>query len=280
MLKFIYINKNFNILCTMGVDSLNNSEKRNFLIRTLVDESDEREYIEIPQNPEQQRQLLRALMNVRQPKEISKNFLDIQDEYLKEVTTQKGITKIDTLQPIQEGLYVWQGDITTLDCDAIVNAANSNMTGCYIPNHKCVDNFIHTYAGVQLRLECDNLIKKQGYPEPTGMAKITNAYNLPCKNVIHTVGPIVRRTLTDEHCDLLKKCYLSCLELANEKGLNSIAFSCISTGAFRFPNDIAAQIAVETVKNFMKKETTIKRVIFNVFKDINKEIYERLLTEN
>ena len=259
---------------------MNNSEKRNFLIRTLIDESDERENIEIPQNSEQQRQLLRALMNVRHPKEISKDFLDIQDEYLKEVTIQKGITKIDTLQPIQKGLYVWQGDITTLDCDAIVNAANSNMTGCYIPNHKCVDNFIHTYAGVQLRLECDNLIKKQGYPEPTGMAKITNAYNLPCKNVIHTVGPIVRRTLTDEHCDLLKKCYLSCLELANKKGLNSIAFSCISTGAFRFPNDIAAQIAVETVKNFMKKETTIKRVIFNVFKDIDKEIYERLLTEN
>lgn len=259
---------------------MNNSEKRNFLIRTLIDESDERENIEIPQNSEQQRQLLRALMNVRHPKEISKDFLDIQDEYLKEVTIQKGITKIDTLQPIQKGLYVWQGDITTLDCDAIVNAANSNMTGCYIPNHKCVDNFIHTYAGVQLRLECYNLIKKQGYPEPTGMAKITNAYNLPCKNVIHTVGPIVRRTLTDEHCDLLKKCYLSCLELANEKGLNSIAFSCISTGAFRFPNDIAAQIAVETVKNFMKKETTIKRVIFNVFKDIDKEIYERLLTEN
>ena len=178
---------------------------------------------------------------------------------------------------VKDEIYLWQGDITTLRCDAIVNAANSGMTGCYVPNHRCIDNCIHSFAGVQLRLECDEIMTKQGYSEPTGQAKITNSYNLPCKYIIHTVGPIINGKLTSEDCDLLESCYKSCLELVVKNNLDSIAFCCISTGEFHFPNDKAAQIAVKTVEEFMKKETSLKKVIFNVFKDMDKEIYRKLL---
>ena len=201
----------------------------------------------------------------------------MQDEYLKEEIKRKGIVDIDDLKPIKDGIYLWQGDITTLRCDVIVNAANSGMTGCYVPNHRCIDNCIHSFAGVQLRLECDEIMTKQGYSEPTGQAKITNSYNLPCKYIIHTVGPIINGKLTSEDCDLLESCYKSCLELAAKNNLDSIAFCCISTGEFHFPNDKAAQIAVKTVEEFMKKETSLKKVIFNVFKDMDKEIYRKLL---
>ena len=170
-----------------------------------------------------------------------------------------------------------QGDITTLRCDAIVNAANSAMTGCYVPNHRCIDNAIHSFAGVELRLECDEIMNRQGYGEPTGQAKITNAYNLPCKYIIHTVGPIISYKLTSEDCELLASCYRSCLNLAAKNNLESIAFCCISTGEFHFPNDKAAQIAIKTVEEFMKKDTSVKKVIFNVFKDMDKEIYRKLL---
>ena len=170
-----------------------------------------------------------------------------------------------------------QGDITTLRCDAIVNAANSAMTGCYVPNHRCIDNAIHSFAGVELRLECDEIMNRQGHGEPTGQAKITNAYNLPCKYIIHTVGPIISYKLTSEDCELLASCYRSCLNLAAKNNLESIAFCCISTGEFHFPNDKAAQIAIKTVEEFMKKDTSVKKVIFNVFKDMDKEIYRELL---
>ena len=170
-----------------------------------------------------------------------------------------------------------QGDITTLRCDAIVNAANSAMTGCYVPNHRCIDNAIHSFAGVELRLECDEIMNRQGHGEPTGQAKITNAYNLPCKYIIHTVGPIISYKLTSEDCELLANCYRSCLNLAAKNNLESIAFCCISTGEFHFPNDKAAQIAIKTVEEFMKKDTSVKKVIFNVFKDMDKEIYRELL---
>ena len=170
-------------------------------------------------------------------------------------------------------------DISTLRCDAIVNAANSGMTGCYVPNHRCIDNCIHTFAGMQLRLDCDKLMKIQGVPEPTGKAKITKAYNLPCRYILHTVGPIISGPLTKRDCGLLASCYRSCLQLAAEYGLQSVAFCCISTGEFHFPNQHAAEIAVETVQTFLKDETSIKKVIFNVFKDIDKEIYERLLAD-
>ena len=201
----------------------------------------------------------------------------MQDEYLQEKITKKGIVDINNLNPIQKGIYLWQGDITTLRCDAIVNAANSAMTGCYVPNHRCIDNAIHSFAGVELRLECDEIMNRQGHGEPTGQAKITNAYNLPCKYIIHTVGPIISYKLTSEDCELLASCYRSCLNLAAKNNLESIAFCCISTGEFHFPNDKAAQIAIKTVEEFMKKDTSVKKVIFNVFKDMDKEIYRELL---
>lgn len=181
---------------------------------------------------------------------------------------------------MQQGLYLWQGDITALRCDAIVNAANSGMTGCYVPNHRCIDNCIHTFAGVQLRLYCEEMMEAQGHAEPTGQAKITPAYNLPCRYVLHTVGPIVGGHLTETHCRQLADCYRSCLSLAAENGLKSVAFCCISTGEFHFPNEKAAEIAVATVKEFLaQKETSVEKVIFNVFKDRDREIYEELLGE-
>ena len=232
---------------------MNQNERRIFLIQELLKENKRYEDMEIPQDFEEQRELLRALMNVRIAKNVDDEFIKVQDEYLKEEIKRKGIVDIDDLKPIKDGIYLWQGDITTLRCDVIVNAANSGMTGCYVPNHRCIDNCIHSFAGVQLRLECDEIMTKQGYSEPTGQAKITNSYNLPCKYIIHTVGPIINGKLTSEDCDLLESCYKSCLELAAKNNLDSIAFCCISTGEFHFPNDKAAQIAVKTVEEFMKK---------------------------
>lgn len=239
-----------------------------YLLRTLLAEGGYAE--DIPANAEHQRQLLRGLMNVRRARRAGTEFLRVQDEYLQGETATKGITDVDDLVPVQPGLYLWQGDITTLRCDAIVNAANSGMTGCYIPNHRCIDNVIHTYAGVELRLACAELMEKQWYPEPTGKAKITPAFNLPCRYVLHTVGPIVEGAVTKRDEELLASCYRSCLELAAENGLESIAFCCISTGVFHFPNEAAAEIAVATVKEFLTKQTSIKKVIFNVFKDLDK----------
>ena len=181
---------------------------------------------------------------------------------------------------MQPGLYLWRGDITALRCDAIVNAANSGMTGCYVPNHRCIDNCIHTFAGVQLRLYCEEMMEAQGHAEPTGQAKITPAYNLPCRYVLHTVGPIVGGRLTETHCRQLADCYRSCLSLAAENELKSVAFCCISTGEFHFPNEKAAEIAVATVKEFLaQNKTSVEKVIFNVFKDRDREIYEELLGE-
>ena len=256
---------------------MNQSEKRRFLIQSLLKERPEYRDLSIPAEPESQRQLLRGLMNIRAPQNANADFLKTQDEYLQAEIAAKGITDIDDLTPIQPGLYLWQGDITTLKCDAIVNAANSGMTGCYIPNHRCIDNAIHTFAGVELRLACEELMKQQGYPEPTGQAKITPAFNLPCTYVLHTVGPIIDGRVTQRDRELLASCYRSCLELAAENKLESVAFCCISTGEFHFPNDLAAEIAVATVKEFLKKQTSVRKVIFNVFKDLDKAIYEKLL---
>ena len=256
---------------------MNQSEKRLFLIQSLLKENQEYRDMNIPAEPERQRQLLRGLMNIRAPKRIGADFLKMQDEYLQSETVAKGITDIADLTPIQQELYIWQGDITTLKCDAIVNAANSGMTGCYIPNHRCIDNAIHTFAGVELRLACEEMMEQQGYPEPTGQAKITPAFNLPCRYVLHTVGPIINGRVTKEDEELLASCYRSCLELAAENSLESVAFCCISTGEFHFPNEQAAQIAVETVKQFINRKTSVKKVIFNVFKDLDKAIYEKLL---
>lgn len=256
---------------------MNQSEKRLFLIQSLLNERPSCQKQIIPADSERQKILLRGLMNVRRPVRIGADFLQVQDAYLQDETAAKGITDIANLTPIQPGLYLWQGDITTLKCDAIVNAANSGMTGCYIPNHRCIDNAIHTFAGVELRLTCEQLMEQQGYPEPTGQAKITPAFNLPCRYVLHTVGPIISGIVTKEDKELLASCYRSCLELAAENDLESVAFCCISTGEFHFPNDLAAEIAVRTVKEYLKKQTSVKKVIFNVFKDLDKAIYEKLL---
>lgn len=256
---------------------MNQSERRMFLIRELLQEDDRYSGMSIPDQEEDQKQLLRGLMNIRSPKKISPQFLAAQDKYLQAETKAKGVTELDDLRPVSDGLYLWQGDITTLHCDAIVNAANSGMTGCYVPNHRCIDNCIHSYSGIQLRLECAELMERQGHEELTGKAKITKAYNLPCSYILHTVGPIIQGILTKEDYELLAGCYQSCLELAAERELESIAFCCISTGEFHFPNEKAAEIAVRTVKKFMEKKTSIKKVIFNVFKDTDKNLYERLL---
>ena len=256
---------------------MNQRERRQILIQSLLRERPQYRKMEIPADEDEQRQLLRGLMNVRAPQRIDADFLQVNDDYLQDETAAKGITDLADLTPVQPGLYLWQGDITTLKCDAIVNAANSGMTGCYVPNHRCIDNAIHTFAGVELRLACAELMERQGYPAPTGQAKITPAFNLSCQFVLHTVGPIINGRVTEKDKNRLESCYRSCLELAAENGLESVAFCCISTGEFRFPNELAAEIAVQTVKEFLKKQTSVKKLIFNVFKDLDKRIYEKLL---
>ena len=258
---------------------MNQSERRLFLIQSLLDERPSCRKQEIPTDAQRQKVFLRGLMNIRSPRAIHPEFQKIQDAYLQAETAEKGITDIADLSPIQPGLYLWQGDITTLRCDAIVNAANSGMTGCYVPNHRCIDNAIHTYAGVELRLACAELMEQQGYPEPTGTAKITPAFNLPCKYVLHTVGPIIDGPVTAQDEALLASCYRACLEKAAEQDLESVAFCCISTGEFHFPNNLAAQIAVRTVKEFLSRQTSVRKVIFNVFKDLDKQIYQQLFTD-
>lgn len=250
-------------------------ERRMYIIRALLEENPR--YPEIPPSDKQQKMLLRSLMNVRPPRPISEGFLAVQDEYLQEELRQRGITDLADLTPIGEGIYLWQGDITTLRCDAIVNAANSQLLGCFCPCHGCIDNCIHTYAGVQLRLECARLMKRQGREEETGRAKITRAYNLPCKYILHTVGPIIQGRLTKRDEELLASCYRSCMELAVQNGVDSIAFCCISTGEFHFPNDRAAEIAVRTVREFIQEKKSGIKVIFNVFKDLDYKIYRNLL---
>ena len=249
------------------------SERLEFLINYLISELDESRRITISKSESERFKLFRSLVNVRPARIIGDDFLAIQDEYLQALTAAKGITDIDGLSPVAEGIYLWQGDITTLKCGAIVNAANSGLTGCYSPCHGCIDNAIHTYAGVQLRLACADMMKKQGHEEETGKAKLTPAYNLPCDFILHTVGPIVRGKVTDNDCELLASCYRSCLELAQENCIKSVAFCCISTGEFHFPNDEAAKIAVEAVRKY--KGNT--EVIFNVFKDVDYKIYRKLL---
>lgn len=252
-------------------------EKRIYLIEELLKEQATKTDIKIPENEQEQKNLLRSLFNIRAPKNIGTSFLAVQDAYLQEETKQKGITDLADLTPVQEGIYLWQGDITTLRCDAIVNAANSQMLGCFCPCYGCIDNAIHTFSGVQLRLTCSEIMKKQGHEEHTGTAKITPAYNLPCKYILHTVGPIIRGRLTEKDKELLASCYHSCLELAERSGIKSIAFCCISTGEFHFPNEEAAKIAVKVVHEHKCRTMSEIEVIFNVFKDEDYEIYKELL---
>lgn len=252
-------------------------ERRKWLIRKLLDENMHYREYEVPDDIQEQKDMLRSLMNVRMPKDIDEEFLAVQDAYLQQVQEEKGVVTLEDMEELQPGLYIWKGDITRLQVGAIVNAANSGMTGCYQPCHNCIDNCIHTYAGIQLRNYCDNMMRQQGYEESTGQAKITLAFNLPCDYVIHTVGPIVQGWLTGKHERLLSSCYESCLRTAEEHGVKSIAFCCISTGVFMFPNEKAAQIAVQTVREFMEKTNSGIQVIFNVFKEEDERIYRRLL---
>lgn len=256
---------------------MNQNEKRLFLIKRLLTEQPEYTRIQLPVSVGEQKSMLRSLMNIRMAGAIDDELISVQDEYLQEINTEKGVVTLSDMKEMQSDIYIWKGDITRLKVGAIVNAANSGMTGCYQPCHNCIDNCIHTYAGIQLRLACARIMEEQGYEEPTGQAKITAAYNLPCDYVIHTVGPIVQGILTKKHEKLLASCYRSCLEIADENGVLSIAFCCISTGVFMFPNERAAEIAVETVKDYKEKTGSLIKVIFNVFKDMDEEIYMGLL---
>lgn len=226
-----------------------------------------------------QRLLLRSLMNVRPPMPLNREFLAAQDELLSAEREAKGVIDADTLPATaaHPQIAVWKGDITRLKADAIVNAANSALLGCFFPCHGCIDNAIHSAAGLQLRDECNQIIQAQGRPEPTGQAKLTKGYNLPARYVLHTVGPIVQGRVTGRDREELASCYRSCLSLAAEHGLESVAFCCISTGEFHFPNQQAAEIAIETVIHFLRQDTSIRKVIFNVFKEIDETIYRRIL---
>lgn len=254
------------------------TERRKFLIEYLLAESGRS--AAVPADVDRQKRLLRALFNIRMPNAASDEFLRIQDEYLQEELRLKGTTNIAELTPVAKDIYLWRGDITTLKCDGIVNAANSQMLGCFCPNHACIDNAIHTFAGIQLRQECADIMSAQGHQEATGQAKITKAYNLPCKYVLHTVGPIVYGELEEKHKALLADCYRACLALADENGLQSLAFCCISTGEFRFPNKCAAEIAVQTVKDYKRLTNSKIKVVFNVFKDYDYDCYAKIFNSN
>ncbi len=255
---------------------MNQSGRLEALIKGLMSENRNYDGIPIPNGDEERKILWRSLVNVRKPGEKTKEYLAVQDMYLKEEIEAKGVTDIADIQPVREDIYIWQGDITTLRCDAIVNAANSKMTGCYVPMHQCVDNCIHTYAGMQLRNYCADMMETQGYDEPVGRAKITPGFNLPCKYIIHTVGPKVQVVLTDREKNELASCYTSCLQLADENGLESIAFCCISTGEYGFPAEEAAKVAVETVMEYKQRTGSSIKVIFNVYKDKDRMIYESI----
>ena len=252
-------------------------ERLDYLLSCLLGERTDRDSIPVPDSIPARQRLLRALMNVRPPIPADPAFLQVQEEYLQAVRAEKGVTQPADLTLVRPGLYLWQGDITTLAADAIVNAANSAMLGCFVPCHGCIDNAIHSAAGVQLRLECARIMAQQQGEEPTGRAKITRAYNLPCRYVLHTVGPIIDGRVTKQDRELLASCYRSCLELAAAYGLKSIAFCCISTGEFHFPNELAAEIAIRTVKTYQQENPNRMEVIFNVFKDCDYEIYKKLL---
>lgn len=252
-------------------------EKLLYLINYLAKES-KIDIGEIPSSEIELKNLFRSLMNMRPPNDISEDYLKAEDEFLQEELDKKLIINIENLKPIKNNLYIWKGDITALKIDAIVNAANSAMLGCFHPMHKCIDNAIHSAAGTRLRLFCRDVINKCGGYLETGDAKITPAFNLPCKYVLHTVGPIIKDKVSEKDEEHLYSCYKSCLNLALENKIESVAFCCISTGEFRFPNDLAVDIALSSVNDFVEenKEQNIK-IVFNVFKDIDYELYNKKL---
>ena len=258
---------------------MNQEEREIFLLHALLEESPAYASLTIPKDPQKRRQLLRSLLNVRSPMQVSERFLEVQDAYLKTLVKERGIVDVASFKPTAHDsrLFLWQGDITRLNSDAIVNAANSALLGCFIPCHPCIDNLVHTLAGVQLRLACHKIMAAQGHEETVGQAKLTPAFNLPSRYVIHTVGPMIQGMVTKKDCEFLASCYRSCLELASAHKIHSLAFCCISTGVFHFPQKLASRIAVETVDAFLKEDTTLEKVIFNVYKDEDYQYYQELL---
>lgn len=254
-------------------------DMRIYLIEELIKEMPEYCDLDIPDDTDEQKRLLRALMNIRPPIPAAPDFLKVQDAYLSLEIERRGIVDVSLLEPVRlnSRMSLWQGDITRLKVDAIVNAANSALLGCFQPCHSCIDNMIHTSAGVQLRLKCYEIMEAQGYEESAGTAKITPGYNLPCRYVLHTVGPVIVGPLTEQDCEQLAGCYLSSLKLAAQNKVDSIAFCCISTGVFHFPQDRAARIAVKTVSDFLKQDDSVRRVIFDVFTDEDFALYQKLL---
>lgn len=263
---------------------MNRIEQISYLNSILLEEMPEYrpQAAAFPRETTAQRRLLRSLMNVRPPRPLKQEFLAVQDELLSSEREEKGVVRAEDLPACARDtrLAVWQGDITRLAADAIVDADNCALLGCFCPCHGCIDNAIHSAAGLQLRDECNEIMQQQGHMEPTGRAKLTSAYNLPAKYVLHTVGPTIQGRVTRRDREALAACYHSCLELATDHGLESVAFCCISTGEFHFPNREAAEIAVHTVMEFLRRDTSIRKVIFNVFKDLDAEIYRSLLGEN
>ena len=266
------------------------NERLDLLVEEFKEDSVQYRNLETPKDTESKKRILRSLMNIRMPKMMPASVLQVQDEYLQGRIRENGIVTLNEIPTIAnqgsnhafaDKLSIWQGDITRLAVDAIVNAANSQMLGCFIPMHTCIDNCIHTFAGIQLRAECDRQMRKlraeygSDYEQPTAVPMLTDGYNLPAKKVVHIVGPIVQGRLTKDLEQDLSDCYKNTLDLCLENELKSVAFCCISTGVFRFPNKRAAEIAVKTVTDWMKQHPkALERVIFNVFKDEDKAYYE------
>lgn len=265
-------------------EKMTQNQRLDYLVEEFKTDSVQYKGLETPKDTEGKRRILRSLMNIRMPKAFPDDVLAVQDEYLTGRAEEKGIVRLSDIPEIRDGLSIWQGDITRLAADAIVNAANSQMLGCFVPLHICIDNCIHTFAGVQLRAECSRQMNQlrikygKDYEQPTAVPMLTDAYNLPAKKVIHIVGPIVQYKLTPELEKELTDCYLNTLDMCLVNNLRSVAFCCISTGVFHFPNKRAAQIAVSAVDSWLSQHPgTMERVIFNVFKDEDKKYYEELI---
>ena len=256
-------------------------QRLDYLVEEFKTDSVQYKNLQTPGDTEGKRHILRSLMNVRMPRQMPESILAVQDEYLQGRAEEKGIVRLSDIPVIKDGMSIWQGDITRLAVDAIVNAANSQMLGCFVPMHTCIDNCIHTFAGVQLRAECARrmqelrMIYGSDYEQPTAVPMLTDAYNLPAKKVIHIVGLIVQACLTPELEKNLADCYWNVLEMCADNDLKTVAFCCISTGVFHFPNDRAAEIAVRTVTEWLSAHPGVMdRVIFNVFKEEDREYYE------
>lgn len=274
----------------MGADK-KQEERLDYLLHEFKEDSGRYRDLETGEDYGEKRMLLRSLMNIRMPGKMNENVVKVQDEFLTEEAREKGIVELTDIptaaeqygssHPYADKISVWQGDITRLRAGAIVNAANSQMLGCFVPCHKCIDNAIHSAAGIELREACSHYMKRRrmqygaSYEEPTGRAVLTKGYNLPADYVIHTVGPIVGGSLNQKLKDDLKSCYLNVLKCCVEHKIRSVAFCCISTGEFHFPNDEAAKITADTVTGFLKEhDPDFDRIIFNVFKDVDRELYE------